>query len=470
MRQIANLFLCLLFLLGLLNPAGAQTREGLTVQVGSKSITTSEYLVIYFTLPVSDQPPVYQFPEIANFKKLGVSRSKSSLFQNGQVVQTQTFSQYYQPNGTGSYSVPSLEVQVNGQMIPWDSFTVQVAEGAIDESKESEELVIPEGTLTNTNGAFFLVSTNLRTPFVGQGFTLKMSFYVPENNATELVFDRNDLQIPELIQQMRPRNCWEENFGLQSERVLKVQFRGKKYTEYRFFQASYFSLDNHVIRIPSLNFRVKQVSPGKGLERQIRSVYFKSSPFSITPKSLPIHPLAGKVPVGSFKLAEVLPQKAVKTGQPIQYQVSVIGDGNSILWDSKEVESDYFVEFSQVSTERSVAPVRDQMIGQKTDVFKIVPEQPGQISLGKYFKWIYFNTDKERFDTLKSPIVLIVKGQPIDRFLHTEDESGGIYNQIEMKDSLSVLWNRWINWRQLVNFVILLLMITLLFLFGKAKK
>jgi hypothetical protein len=305
---------------------------------------------------------------------------------------------------------------------------------------------------------------------VGQGFTLKMSFYVPENNATELVFDRNDLQIPELIQQMRPRNCWEENFGLQSERVLKVQFRGKKYTEYRFFQASYFSLDNHVIRIPSLNFRVKQVSPGKGLERQIRNVYFKSYPFTITPKSLPIHPLAGKVPVGSFKLAEVLPQKAVKTGQPIQYQVSVIGDGNSILWDSKEVESDYFVEFSQVSTERSVAPVRDQMIGQKTDVFKIVPEQPGQISLGKYFKWIYFNTDKERFDTLKSPIVLIVKGQPIDRFLHTEDESGGIYNQIEMKDSLSVLWNRWINWRQLVNFVILLLMITLLFLFGKAKK
>ncbi len=173
MRQIVNLFLCLLFLLGLLNPTGAQTREGLTVQVGSKSITTSEYLVIYFTLPVSDQPPVYQFPEIANFKKLGVSRSKSSLFQNGQVVQTQTFSQYYQPNGTGSFTIPSLEVQVNGQMIPWDSFTVQVTEGTADESKESEELVIPEGTLTNTNGAFFLVSTNLRTPFVGQEFTLK---------------------------------------------------------------------------------------------------------------------------------------------------------------------------------------------------------------------------------------------------------------------------------------------------------
>ena len=470
MRQIITMFLVQLLSLGLFNPIVAQTRDGLTVQVGSKSITTNDHLVIFFTLPVSDQVPVYQFPEIANFKKLGVSRSKASLFQNGQVVQNQTFSQYYQPVGPGTFQIPAQDVQVNGQLVAWDPFAVQVAEGAIETVEESNELLLPAVTISEKNGAFFLVSTNIRTPFVGQAFTLKMSFYVPENNATELVFDRNDLQIPELIQQMRPKNCWEENFGLQSERVLKVLFRGKKYTEYRFFQASYFSLDNHVIRIPSLNFRVNKVSPAKGLERQVQQIYFKSSAFFIAPKALPIHPLAGKVPVGSFKLEESVSQKSVQTGQPLQYQARVVGDGNSILWDTREVESDYFVDFSPVSTERSVAPIREQMIGQKTDIFKIVPEQPGQISLGKYFKWIYFNTDKERFDTLQSALVLIVKGQPIDRFLHTEEESGGIYSQIEQKDSLLVQWNRWINWRQLVNFVILLVMITLLFLLGKAKK
>lgn len=468
MREIIILFLGLLFFVGVSKPIVAQTREGLTVQIGSKSITTNENLVIYFTIPVSDQSPVYQFPEIPNFKKLGVSRSKASLFQNGQVVQTQTFSQYYQPAGSGNFAVPAQEVQVNGQQISWESFVVQVAEGATEEI--ANDLVVPEESLTNTNTAFFLVSSNLRNPFVGQGFTVKMSFYVPENNAIELVFDHNDLQIPELIQQMRPRNCWEENFGLQSERILKVQFRGKRYTEYRFFQATYFALDYRVIRIPSLNFRVKEVSAGRGLERNIKSIYFKSTPLIITPKLLPRHPLAGKVPVGSFKLEESISQKAVRTGQTLFYRARMIGDGNSILWDSKEVDSDYFVEFSPVSTERSVVPFRDQMIGQNTDIFKIIPEQPGQISMGKYFKWIYFNTDKERFDTLRSSLVLVVKGQPIDRFLHTEEESGGIYNQIEKKDSLSVLWNRWINWRQLVNFVILLLMITLLFLFGKAKK
>jgi hypothetical protein len=215
---------------------------------------------------------------------------------------------------------------------------------------------------------------------------------------------------------------------------------------------------------------VKQVSPGKGLERQVKNVYFISAPFVISPKALPVHPLAGKVPVGNFKLIESVSQKSIKTGQSVTYQTRLVGDGNSILWDNKEVESDYFVNFTPVSTERSVVPIRDQMIGQKVDIFKISPEQPGQISLGKYFNWIFFNTAKERFDTLRASTILIVNGQPADRFLRTDEEAGGVYNQIEKKDSLSVRWNRWINWRQLVNFVILLVISTLLFLFGKASK
>jgi hypothetical protein len=183
-----------------------------------------------------------------------------------------------------------------------------------------------------------------------------------------------------------------------------------------------------------------------------------------------MHPLAGKVPVGNFHLEEAVSKKSIQTGKPITYQASLVGDGNSILWDENEVESDYFVDFSLVSTERAVVPVRDQMIGYKTDLFTLVPEQPGQISMGKYFKWIFFNTAKERFDTLRSSLVLIVKGQPSDRFLETKSESGGVYQQIEKKDSLSVQWNRWINWRQLVNFVILMVITTLLFLFWKATK
>jgi hypothetical protein len=147
-----------------------------------------------------------------------------------------------------------------------------------------------------------------------------------------------------------------------------------------------------------------------------------------------------------------------------------LGDGNNILWDTKEVASDYFLSFNLLSTERSVFPIRDQMFGNKSDIVRIIPEQPGKFALANYFNWIYFNVDKERFDTLHSKLELTVVGQPRDRKLDTSLEKGGLYESIENQDSLDVHWNRWANWRQLVNFVLMILFGFIVFLFWRASK
>ncbi len=78
--------------------------------------------------------------------------------------------------------------------------------------------------------------------------------------------------------------------------------------------------------------------------------------------------------------------------------------------------------------------------------------------------------DKERFDTLRSSIQLTVVGQPRDRKLDTSLEKGGLYESIENQDSLVVHWNRWANWRQLVNFVLMIMFGFIAFLFWRASK
>ena len=123
-----------------------------------------------------------------------------------------------------------------------------------------------------------------------------------------------------------------------------------------------------------------------------------------------------------------------------------------------------------MKTERSVFPMRDQMFGNKSDVVRIIPEQPGKFALANYFSWIYFNVDKERFDTLRSQLFITVQGQPRDRKLNTSLEKGGVYEAIEKLDSLQVQWDRWVNWRQLVNFVLMILFGFIIFLFWKASK
>jgi hypothetical protein len=158
------------------------------------------------------------------------------------------------------------------------------------------------------------------------------------------------------------------------------------------------------------------------------------------------------------------------TGDRLLYRSKVVGDGNSILWDTKAVASDYFLSFNLLSTERSVFPFRNQMFGNKSDVVRIIPEQPGKFALANYFSWVFFNVDKERFDTLKSNLVIQVKGQPRDRKLDTSLEKGGVYEAIEQLDSLQVQWNRWVNWRQLVNFVLIIMFGFIVFLFWRASK
>jgi hypothetical protein len=54
--------------------------------------------------------------------------------------------------------------------------------------------------------------------------------------------------------------------------------------------------------------------------------------------------------------------------------------------------------------------------------------------------------------------------------LDTSLEKGGIYESIELQDSLMVRWNRWANWRQLVNFVLISMFGFIVFLFWKGSK
>jgi hypothetical protein len=461
-------FLVFLFV-GLFMPSTklwGQTKENIVVQTGAKSISTTEQFSLQFSIAASEQLPNYRFPEINGFRKLGVSRSKASNFENEQVVQTLTFTQYYQPNGPGNVLVPLLDVEVNKQVFKIEPFVVQVVPGVEKADEVPNEIQVPATVDLANNKPFFLVRSDVAKPFVGQAFTLTMSLYVPSNNTMDLSFDRNDIQIPALIQQIRPHNCWEENFNLQAERVLHVSFRGKKYTEYRFFQATYFPLDVHAIHIPSAQLRVLQ----KGKAKEKLPLLLSSPAINIQPKAMPKHVLSGKVPVGRFTLVEEIDHDVAQTGDRITYRYHVLGDGNSILWDNKAVESDYFLSFNLLSTERSVFPYRDQMFGNKSDIVRIIPEQAGKFALENYFHWIYFNVDKSRFDTLRSKLVLTVKGQPRDRKLDTSLEKGGIYESIEQQDSLEVKWNRWVNWRQLVNFVLIIMFGFIAFLFWKASK
>jgi hypothetical protein len=158
------------------------------------------------------------------------------------------------------------------------------------------------------------------------------------------------------------------------------------------------------------------------------------------------------------------------TGQSIKYTASLVGDGNSILWDSKTVDSDYFLDFSTLSTSTSIAPFREKMFGNKTEIIQVIPKQPGKFVLGKYFQWIYFNVKTAKFDTLRSKIEISVEGKSSDNRLNTLRGEAELYRGIEFKDTLDVVWSRWVNWRQVVNLILLGMSSVIVYLVWKRPK
>jgi len=471
MKKLESIFHVVFIMFALAFSAIGQNPMAVTTQIGAKTISQDENFTLSFTLTSAESAsatlPTYQFPELLNFKKQGVSRAKSSKLINGQMMNSFTFSQYYLPDKSGNFEINNEFIEVGNQTFRLEPFSV-VVNPAVDTDEFIEEL-LPSDLVITSNDPFFVITTNQLKPFVGQGFTLKMSFFVPETNTQEFEFDRNDIQIPALISKMKPKFCWEENFGITTEQVIKVSLNKKKYTEYRFFQATYFALQNQRIRIPALKFRVISLTR-KGLEAVKKPIYFTSAPLEIKLRNLPHHPLSEKVPVGNFQLIENISSMNSKTGQPIMYTASLKGDGNGVLWNNKSPESDYFMNFVPISVQTTLAPFQEKMFGNKTDKIQIIPKQPGKFALSHYFNWIYFNVKTEQFDTLSSKIVVDVTGNSSDHLLQTDHAEDEVYRGIENKKTLDVSWGRWVNWSQLVNLMLMLITIVIAFLIWKKPK
>jgi hypothetical protein len=198
-------------------------------------------------------------------------------------------------------------------------------------------------------------------------------------------------------------------------------------------------------------------------------IIFKSSSLKISPKALPFKSMV-HIPVGIFELKETISQAVAKVGQQLIYKVSLVGDGNVILWDKKNLDSDFFIDFLPLNTSITVFPFKDQMFGDNSQKIQIIPKQPGKFALKKYFSWIYFNTKTQKIDTLSSKVILKVVGKPTDLTLNTQDEASEIYRGLELSNSWDLPWNKWVNWRQIINFVIFLLFMVVVFVIWKSPK
>ena len=73
--------------------------------------------------------------------------------------------------------------------------------------------------------------------------------------------------------------------------------------------------------------------------------------------------------------------------------------------------------------------------GTKSFRYFIVPKEPGEFNLEKYFEWVFFNPAKKKYDTLRSQVTLRVHGESQRNQAIQSTDLGSFYDRIELTDN-----------------------------------
>lgn len=449
-----------------------------TIETGKQAIALDEPFIFKLVIEGTSAKNTYTaFPQIPGMVKSGLSSSTETTTRNGQALIIQTVTQSYLATKPGTYKVQPFTITVNGAAVKSVAISIQVGPPAdpdyVFQNKLYEELMEMERERNEYKDiqadAFFALTTSKEKVFVGEGFMVLLSLYVAETNKAELEFYQVDQQLIEILKKIRPASCWEDNYNIEEVLRADVAIEGKKYVRYTIYQAMYYPLNTNPVIFPEtglkmIKFKVRENADSlAGKKKQeFTTFYTRTKRVSVSP--LPAHPLKEQVSVGVFRLKEAISKRNLETGKSFTYQVDIIGEGNFSAIDLTPRQSVAF-DFFSPAVKLQVHSSGNKTSGIKTFTYQIIPKEPGLHVLRNYFEWIYFNTEKEKYDTLSSSISVEVTGESQKNADILVREVGPVYKNM-LTESNRLREAREEDWvRMFANLFILLMLLTTFILF-----
>ena len=427
--------------------------QEIKLEYGEDQIALNQLFTITLTVENERLQNYSPFPEIDGLLKRGTSSSTSTSFINGQMTSKQSITQNYQATREGTIVIPPFEMVVNGKTIKSQGKTIKVSPPAQQQQQNNtspfsndpfEEFFgrrrHPSEFMDVEANAFLALTTDKSEVYVGEGFTTTLAFYVSEENRAELRFYDLGKQITDIVKEIKPNTCWEENFNIDNISGEPITINNKAYTQYKIYQAAYYPLNKEDIKFPSIGLKLIKYKVAKnpsffGRNRQEDFETFYSKPKEVKVKELPPHPLKNQVAIGNYQLAEKISARDLNTGESFNYSFNVLGEGNISAIEKPIIPQTSDFDFYDPNTQQNITRSAGKVKGTKTFSYYGIPNEPGEYELGDYFYWIFFNPEKEAYDTLRSRQRLVVTGESRKNEYIQSTDLGAFYNGIEFEDN-----------------------------------
>lgn len=424
----------------------SQSNKNIQVELGPDQIGENQAWTITVTVSNERLTGYDNFPEILGFRKRGTSTQSQTSVINGQISSSQGVIMTYMPTRQGTFNVQTFEITVNNVKITVPGKKVVVGAPVSARSNDPFRSLFDNDDYFSKSEpefvdvkeeAFLALTTNKDEVYVGEGVTTSLSFLVADNNRAPLHFHELGKQLSDILKKLRPSNCWEENFNIENIEGEVVNINGRGYTQYKIYQGTFYPLNTQSIKFPSvglemLKFKVAKNPSFFGQNRLEDYKTFYTKAKTVKVKNLPPHPMRDAVAVGNYRLEERLNATTLKTGQSVSYDFGVYGEGNISAIDKPAIHNpDNAFEFYEPNVRQNVNRDNGRVTGAKMFNYFMIPREPGKYNLGDYFQWVYFNTNTNKYDTLRSKQVVTVSGESKKNQSIESSDMGSFYDNID---------------------------------------
>ena len=425
--------------------------QEIRINTGQAEIGINQPFTITITVENDKLKNYSPFPEIKGLYKRGTSSSSSTSIINGKITSSQSIIQNYFAEAEGNYVLLPFTMQINNKPVSSPGTKIRVGP-AVQQRNQLDPFANdpfrdlfenqpgPQEFIDIKEDAFFALTTDKDQVFVGEGFTTILAFYISDNNKAPMQFYDPAKQLGEILKKIKPSNCWEENFSIENITPEHVNINGKSYSRYKIYEASYYPLNSDTIRFPSvplkmIKYKVAKTPSFFGTNNLEDFKTFYSKTKEVIVKQLPPHPLRDAVAVGKYRLSENLDTKSLVTGKSFNYDFIIQGEGNIAGINEPISSKGNIFEIYAPNIKQNINRSNGHVTGTKTFSYYVIPNEPGDFDLGKYFSWIYFNTGKKQYDTLRAEVKVTVKGESKKNEQISANDAGSFYDEIDIESN-----------------------------------
>jgi hypothetical protein len=316
---------------------------------------------------------------------------------------------------------------------------------------------------------FFALTTDKQEVYAGEGFVATLAYYEAETNQAQLQFHELNRQINEILKKIKQVNCWEENFEIENITGEPIMINGKKYRQYKLYQAALFPLNSENIVFPEITLSMIKYKIAKnpsffGQSRKGDIIELTSDRKTVRVKDLPPHPLKDRVAVGDYHLKESINSRTLETGNSFNYQFNIVGTGNISAINNPETSGADMFDFYPPNVRQEINRASNQITGSKSFSYYAIPKEPGTYNMGDFVQWTFFNPKKHKYETLKSRLTIEVTGQSRKNQNISSADLGTFYDIIELENNVLTSRISNGNTKLFANIIIFLMLALTLFI------